>query len=447
MHIREINLVLLIAAAGVIIFTGCSTSSDNGGNPFAVSLSYPENNQTELPVVLTFEWTVSQAAPQNIVYDLYLSIDSEFRNRTVYTTTELYYQAGGLVPGQKYYWKVLARDAQSQDVKASSGTFVFTVASFSGWQQLGQTFGDNVTIKEVCVFKSHVYAGDEEGGTGLWEYDPDLNKWNAIALTGKNIDSIINIENTRQYIGLLRDDDEGQGGLYCSEDGENYTKTEISDDDSVPYVIKFNSRYYAGTSSGLYVSTDGITGWTQVEREGSVQGGLSIDWLYVYNGELYACGAAIDEDMQILAAILKLNSGTDKLVLIQDYPALFILNMISLGGNIYFSMFLGDNVTIEQTVNFTDYTDITPILKSDGKELIESVVDCNGVLNASLTKIDADTQKIVDGGLFGYVSGTWVRQFNRPLSGVAVTSDKIYATTFNQTGEGVINCEVWVKEK
>ncbi len=448
LHSSKINVVLLIAAAGLFFFAGCSSSSGNSEKPYAISLSYPQNNQTELPVVITFEWTVSETASANIVYDLYLSTDSEFRSRTIYTTAQLYQQVSGFTPGQGYYWKVMARNALSQAVVASSGTFAFTIAESSGWQQLGQTFGDDVTLKEVCVFKSNVYAGDEQSGTGLWKYDSGLNKWSAIALSGRNIDSIINIEDSRQYVGLLRDDDEeGQGGLYYSEDGENYTKTELSDNDSVPAVIEFDSRYYAGTSSGLYVSSDGITGWTQVEREGSVEGGVSIDWLYVYASELYACGMAIDEDMQITAAIFKLNSGTGKLELVQDYPALFILNMISLGSNIYFSMFPGDNVTIEQTVNFTDYTDITPILKSDGSEIIESVVDCSGVLTASLVKIDDETETIVDGGLFGYVSGVWVRQFNRPLSGATVTSDKIYVTTYNQTGENVVNCEVWVKEK
>jgi hypothetical protein len=447
-YVREIELILLIAAAGFFLFAGCSSSSGNSEKPYTISLSYPQNNQTDLPVVLTFEWTVSETAPQNVVYDLYLSADSEFRNRNIYTTSMLYQQVGGLIPGQKYYWKVLVRNSQSQAAIASSETFTFSVAASPGWQQLGQTLDDNVTVKEAGIFKSWVYVGDAEGGTGLWRYDSDLNKWNSIAFSGMKIDSIINIEDVRQYIGLLRDDDEeGQGGLYYSEDGENYTKTELGDNDSVPYVIKFNSGYYAGTSSGLYVSLDGITGWTQVQREGSVEGGLSIDWLYVYNGELYACGMAIDEDLQITAAIFKLNSGTGKLELVQDYPALFILNMISLGGKIYFSMFPGDNVTIEQTVNFTDYSEITPILKSDGNELIESVVDCSGVLTASLAKIDAETETIIDGGLFGYVSGVWVRQFNRPLSGATVTSDKIYVTTFNQKGEGVVNCEVWVKEK
>ncbi len=448
LHPSKINLVRFIVAAGLILFAGCSTSSDNSEKTFTISPTYPENGETDLPVVLTFEWTVSQPALQNVVYDLYLSTDTEFRSRTIYTTAQLYRQVSGFSPGLGYYWKVIARNALSQAAVASSETFAFTVAESSGWQQLGQTFEDDVTLKEVCVFKSHVYAGDEESGTGLWKYDSDLNKWIAIALSGRKIDSIINIEDNRQYIGLQLDEDvPGQGGLYYSEDGESYIKTELSDNDSVPAVIEFDSRYYAGTSSGLYVSSDGITGWTQVEREGPVEGGISIDWLYVYNGELYACGIAIDEDFQMIAAIFKLNSGTGKLELVQDYPALFILNMISIDGNIYFSMFTGKNVTIEQTVNFTDYSEITPILQIDGNEMIESVDDCGGVLTASLAKIDDETETIVDGGLFGYVSGVWVRQFNRPLSGATVTSDRIYVTTYNQTAENMVNCEVWVKER
>lgn len=101
-------------------------------NPFFVSpnLSYPTDLAINVPVALTFLWSV---VPTAVSYQLEYDTDPAFSNPMGGITTSPDFAASGLLYDTTYYWRVRAYDGVNFTLWSNSYSFS-TESSVTGWQ-------------------------------------------------------------------------------------------------------------------------------------------------------------------------------------------------------------------------------------------------------------------------------------------------------------------------
>lgn len=101
-------------------------------NPFFVSpnLSYPADLASNVPVALTFLWSV---VPTAVSYQLEYDTDPAFSNPMGGITATPDFAANGLLYDTTYYWRVRAYDGVNFTLWSNSYSFS-TETSVTGWQ-------------------------------------------------------------------------------------------------------------------------------------------------------------------------------------------------------------------------------------------------------------------------------------------------------------------------
>ncbi|MCX5788846.1 MAG: hypothetical protein NTX64_10130, partial [Elusimicrobia bacterium] len=162
-------------------------------------------------------------------------------------------------------------------------------------------------------FNGNLYAGDSNGRVyqglnGLhWNASYSGGTWHGGALVGTNIGALA-VYNGKLYAG-----DAGNGRIYTSPDGINWSTTNRASAVSaggVQALAVFNGKLYAGDSKGkLFVTADG-SNWTSPNGGAAV--GSSIVGLAAFNGKLYAADGSTGKVYQLtpLSATLAGADGT-----------------------------------------------------------------------------------------------------------------------------------------
>jgi len=113
----------------LIVFSSCSSDSEENSAPTTPSWSYPTNNLVCIDNTIKFEWTASTDADNNpISYTVEIATNNSFsQNLTTANTTALSKEFT-LDKGKLYYWRVKTTDSENASSAYSGVNSFYTEA-------------------------------------------------------------------------------------------------------------------------------------------------------------------------------------------------------------------------------------------------------------------------------------------------------------------------------
>jgi hypothetical protein len=236
--------------------------------PDKPQLALPPNNSINQHKNIVLQWN---DVPTAISYIAQLSADQFFASIVKADTTKLdTVNITGLSGGQKYFWRVQARNS----VGASSWSDTWNFTTDLEWEKSNAS--GSYTIKCFAWNGIDLYAGTDGGGI-LHSTDDGMN-WNPInnGLTSLTVKAF-------QIIGNNLLAGAGAGIFLSTNKGSSWTKLSSTITDVTSFA-KIGTSLFAGSyySNGLYFSSDSGMTWTRVYS------GLGINALAVLGTNIYA---------------------------------------------------------------------------------------------------------------------------------------------------------------
>jgi len=114
----------------LIVFSSCSSDSEENSAPTTPSLSYPTNNLVCINNTIKFEWTASTDADNNpISYTVEIATNNSFSQNLTTANTAAISKEFTLDKGKLYYWRVKSTDSENESSSYSAVNSFYTEAA------------------------------------------------------------------------------------------------------------------------------------------------------------------------------------------------------------------------------------------------------------------------------------------------------------------------------